>query len=277
MPQIRVGGVDIEYCDDDFRDPWSRGESDPVVLMVHGQGENATVWTTWVPGLSRKYRVIRYSIRGCGNSSMPGDRTYFAWSGEAMTNEALNLVNALHIPCVHWIGYGSGGVFGQLFALTYPDRIKSLTLCNSPSNLSETTKKRYALDQTDPATAIEKYGVTEWSRRTLDIRTDTSVGDPRIHEWFHLQKTSAPTSLHVAIMKEAQVSDLIPVLKNIKCPTLILSGDRSPITPVEHLRIQEREIPNAKLIIFENLGSGCPWLMTDRCVEEVLKFYESIS
>ena len=210
---------------------------------------------------------------------MPGDRTYFAWSGEAMTNEALNLVDALHIPCVHFIGYGSGGVWGQLFALTYPNRIKSLTLCNAPSKMPDETIERYTLDTTkykDWPTAMEAVGFAEWSRRTLDIRTDTSVGDPRIHEWYHRQKSQGPALIGAGVNEFVRKMDLRPRLKDIKCPTLILSGDRSPITPMEYLRFQEQEIPNAKLVIFKNMGSGCPWLMPDRCVEEVLKFYESI-
>jgi len=272
MSQIRIGGVDIEYYDDDFRDPWSREDGVPL-LMLHGFAENASVWIPWVPGLSKKYRVLRYSMRGCGKSSMPPDKS---WSGEAIVKESLDLLNALKVQQVHFIGSMSGAVFGQLFALTYPDRIKSLTLLDGPSKIPDELIKRYSLDQTDPATAIEKYGLVEWSKRTLHIRIDITVGDPRIVEWYHKQKSGGPTEVGAAIMRTAQVADLRPMLKNIKCPVLILTGDRNALTPAEDLRVQEREIPNAKLIIFENLGSGCRFLMTDRCVEEVLKFYESI-
>ena len=170
----------------------------------------------------------------------------------------------------------SGGVFGQLFALTYPDRIQSLTLLDSPSKIPDELLKRYSLDQTDPATAIEKHGLVEWSRRTLDIRIDMTVGDPSIVEWYHKQKSGGPTEVGAAIMRTVQVADLRPMLKNIKCPTLILTGDRNALTPAKDLRVQEREIPNTRLIIFENLGSGCRFLMTDRCIDEVLKFYQSI-
>ncbi len=270
MSQVMVNGVELEYYDDDFRDPWSRENGVPI-LMLHGFAENASVWIPWVPGLSKKYRVLRYSMRGCGKSSMPPDKS---WSGEAIIKEALGLLNALGVQRVHFIGAMSGGIFGRLFASTYPDRIESLTLVDSPSKSPPETTKRYSLDQTDPPTAIEKYGLVEWSRRTLDIRIDTTVGDPRIVEWYHRQKSGGPTEVGAAIFRGA--SEVSPVLKNIKCPTLILSGDRSAITPVEYLHDQEREIPNAKLVIFENLGSSGRFLIPDRCVEEVLKFYESI-
>ncbi len=279
MSYIRVGGVDIEYYDDDFRDPWSKDESDPVVLMVHGCGESASTFIPIVPGLLREHRVIRYSIRGCGNSSMPADRTYFAWSGEALSNEALNLVNALHIPQVHFIGWGSGGVWGQLFALNYPNRTKSLTLINAPSKMPDETIERYTLDTAkykDWPTAMEAVGFPEWSRRTLDIRTDTSVGDPRAHEWMHRQKSSGPALIGAAVNEFVRKMDLRPRQKDIKCPTLLMSGDRSPITPVEYLRFQEQEIPNAKLVIFENLGTGCIWLKPDRVVEELRTFYRGV-
>ena len=130
MPKMRTDdGVELSYQVDDFRDPWDRNPVN-TILMVHGFGRTMKWWTQWVPALSRKYRVVRYDGRGCGESSAPPVGAL--WSAERFSKDALNLIDHLSIEKIHWVGFESGGTWGMGFAASYPDRINSLTLCSTP-------------------------------------------------------------------------------------------------------------------------------------------------
>ena len=59
-PQLaRVNGVDIAWSE--------TGSGEPLVL-IHGFGDCASVWTAFLPGLSQHYRVITLELRGHGRS-----------------------------------------------------------------------------------------------------------------------------------------------------------------------------------------------------------------
>ena len=66
MPLIeRKGKPALHYRVDDFTDPWKNA---PTVLLQHGFGRSSQFWTSWVPYLSRFYKVVRPDLRGLGLS-----------------------------------------------------------------------------------------------------------------------------------------------------------------------------------------------------------------
>src|SRR3954454_12030236 len=46
----------------------------PVLLLVHGYPDNASVWDGVVAELGGRFRVVRYDVRGCGRSDAPSGR-----------------------------------------------------------------------------------------------------------------------------------------------------------------------------------------------------------
>lgn len=279
MPKAKMDdGVEIHYRLDDFMDPWVEEKDKDTILMHHGMGRNMKWWIQWVPALSRKYRVLRYDCRGCGESSIPPEGA--EWSGKRLIKDALGLMDHLGIQKVHWVGFESGGLLGILFAVTYPHRIKSLTLPNTPFKLPDKSRpeasQAYAQDYSDPATAIEKLGYREWLRRSFGNRMDLSKADPKMLEWHLNEHSKTPTQVAANIMRVVQVSEVSKRLSEVRVPTLLLVGDRSPLCPLDQQRMMEKQIPNAKLVVFEGIGQGITLLMPDRCIEEMLKFLQTV-
>ena len=66
MPKVTTNdGVELHYHLDDFRDPWAP-ETEDAIFMHHGYARSMKWWIQWVPGLSRKYKVIRNELPdGC--------------------------------------------------------------------------------------------------------------------------------------------------------------------------------------------------------------------
>lgn len=279
MPKAKMDdGVEINYRIDDFLDPWIEEKGKDTILMHHGFARSMKWWIQWVPALSRKYRVLRYDCRGCGESSIPPEAS--EWSAERFIKDALCLMDQLGIQKVHWVGFESGGILGILFAVTYPDRIKSLTLPNAPTHLPDKAYPKamqtYAQAHSDPAAAIEKLGLREWLKRSFSNRMDLSKADPKMLEWHINEHSKTPKHVAVSLMRVFQVADVSERLSEIKVPTLLLVGDKSPINPLDQQRFMQKKIPNAKLVIFEGIGQGIHLLMPDRCTEEMLKFLQTI-
>ena len=133
MPRIALPeGVSVHCAVDDFLWPWDR--STPV-LMMHGFARNATFWNRWVPAVSESHRVYRPDLLGCGLADQPPKG--YRYTRDTIGAQILGVLEALSLPRVHWVGESSGGIIGLLLAATYPDRIASLVLCNTPSRIPD--------------------------------------------------------------------------------------------------------------------------------------------
>ncbi len=268
-------GVDIHYHPDDFRDPWLPGPGE-VILLHHGFARSMKWWVQWVPALSRKYRVLRYDCRGCGESSVPLEGA--TWSVERIANDAVSIIDHLGVSAVHWVGFESGGVWGMALAATHPERIKSLTVVNTPS--VGWTKGRMSQsigqDLGTVSEAISRLGLRQWLIETNSTRLDPDASGRDLVDWHIREHSKTPTEVVAAIMRIVETSDLSGLPSKIKAPTLMMTGDRSPISPVEEQRAMQIQITNARLVVFPNIGSGINLLIPDACVAELLKFLKNL-
>ncbi len=99
----------------------------PMVVMSHSLACNLNMWDSQVRALEKEFRILRYDTRGHGLSDAPEGPYTLDMLGE----DAVGLLNSLNIDRVHWVGLSMGGMVGQYMALNYPDRLKSLTLCDT--------------------------------------------------------------------------------------------------------------------------------------------------
>src|SRR5574342_402553 len=64
MPLVtRAGKPTLHYELDDYTDPWRNA---PYLILQHGYGRSGKFWYSWVPYLSRFYRVVRRDLRRAG-------------------------------------------------------------------------------------------------------------------------------------------------------------------------------------------------------------------
>ena len=67
MPYVtRPGQPTLYYELDDYTDPWRQA---PFIFLHHGFSRHSLFWHSWIPYLSRHYRVLRADMRGFGQST----------------------------------------------------------------------------------------------------------------------------------------------------------------------------------------------------------------
>jgi len=98
------------------------GEGAPVVLLHAGQLD-LRVWDDQFAPLAERFRVIRYDLRGHGDSS-PAAGPY------AHQEDLLALLDLLQLERVHLVGLSLGSRVAVDFALEHPERVASLALAS---------------------------------------------------------------------------------------------------------------------------------------------------
>ena len=265
----KVRDLDIHFELADYTPPWSARPAE-TFLLYHGYARNMLFWQGWVPLLAADHRVLRMDARGCGETTKPPPGSEFSF--DQLAGDAMGLMDKLSIERVHWVGESSGGIVGLAAALAHRQRLSSLTLCDTPFKRSSTITSTYTLGEINRAAAFDKYGVDGWCRKTLSYRLDTAKASPELCEWYIEQMGRTPKHVAVAMDKTVGQGDFWPNLPNIKVPTLVLAGEKSPIAEEAQMREMQQRLPAARLVLFPGFGHGINLLAPERCVAEIRNF-----
>lgn len=271
MPRISLSeGASLHCIVDDYLWPWER----PIpVLMMHGFARNALFWDRWVPAIAETRRVYRPDLLGCGLSDSPPAN--YRYTPETIGAQVMAVLDALKLDKVHWVGESSGGIIGLLLAAAHPERIASLTLCNTPTRIPDHIKQTYALDQATASDAMRAHGVGEWCRRTLGYRLDMDHASPELCDWVIAEMDRTPRYVAAAMHDCFEQVDTVPLLPGIAAPALLLSGDKSPIASAQQQTFAEK-LPNGRVELVAGVGHGVNLLQPERCARLALEFWRSL-
>ncbi|MEV6765711.1 alpha/beta hydrolase [Streptomyces sp. NPDC051105] len=100
------------------------GDGPPVVL-VHAGVADHRMWDAIVPDLTKRHTVIRYDLRGFGESAPPAGPF-------SETDDLRRLLDHLGHERVRLVGASWGGRVAVDFTLTHPGRVHSLALFAPP-------------------------------------------------------------------------------------------------------------------------------------------------
>ena len=271
MPTVKANNYDMYYEVDDYTDPWLTDTE--TVWLQHGVGRSAKFWYHWVPSLARHYRVVRRDMRGHGQSADPGPN--HAWSIDELVNDMRGFLDALGLTQVHYVGESIGGILGVVFAARWPERLKSLTVCSSPTAIRAPAEKALAGRYENVNTALGKGGSGGWVKVLIEQKV-ISGKNPAHIEWVVSEWSKTPTHVLQGITRMLGGADITPLLSQVKVPTLVLAPARSPITPLSDQLTLRTSIPNARIAVIEGPGHEIYVDEPDECISALLKFLRSL-
>ena len=149
----------IFYELDDYTDPWKKA---PCLLLQHGFARSSRFWYSWVPYLSRFYRVVRPDLRGLGNSSRQFD--FNTGLGLNIYLDDINaIIDHLNVDSVHYCGESLGGILGMAFAAEFPARVRTLSLISAPVYVSEHNQQNTTYGYSSRIEALRQMGAQGWA------------------------------------------------------------------------------------------------------------------
>jgi len=113
---LDVNGTQL-YCEE--------AGAGPAVVLLHGFTLDTRMWDDQFLPLARRFCVIRYDLRGFGRSALPAGEPY------SHVEDLRALLDRLRIKQVSLVGLSKGGAVALDFALTYPQRTRSLALIDT--------------------------------------------------------------------------------------------------------------------------------------------------
>jgi pimeloyl-ACP methyl ester carboxylesterase len=225
MATTTINDIEISYQ--------LRGSGEPLVLLHGYFGSNAD----WVhlfdlEALARDHRLIMPDARGHGGSTNPGG----AFTFRQCARDLFALLDELGVARFKAIGLSAGGNTLLHAATMAPARVEGMVLVGAPSYFPPPARAIMA------AVAVETRTDDEWR----EMRARHRHGDEQIRAlWRGAQAFKDDTD---------DMAFTPPRLGSIRARTLIVTGDRDPLYPLEIFVEQYRAIPGAALYVIPDGG-----------------------
>jgi 3-oxoadipate enol-lactonase len=209
VPYVTAAGAPRLWFElDDHTDPWKNA---PYLLLQHGYGRNAVFWYSWVPWLSRYFRVIRPDMRGFGRSRVDVGREGFVL--DDLVADVIAVADAAGAARFHYCGEAFGGTLGLQLAAQHPSRVRTLSLVSAPVFLSQKIQQNYALGGASWVDALREKGVRQWVAETNGIARFPPHASPEFLNWYadELGKTDPETLIAFSrLCASYNMTDFLP-------------------------------------------------------------------
>ena len=251
MPSIDVDGAHIAYRID--------GEG-PDLVLVHAGIADMRMWDPLVALLARRFRIVRYDMRGHGETTTSG-------GGFSDSDDLVALMSAIEIERCVLAGASFGGLVTLEFAATHPELVERLVVIDAPLpgwDWSEDMRSFFAAENA----ALEDGRVEEAVR--LNVERFVGSANAEVQELvadmqeraFRLQLEVEPEPVEL----DPPVSDR---LGDIAMPADVVCGDLDVQDFVAIAHTLAEQLPSATLHCVARAGH-LPALERPEAVAELI-------
>jgi 3-oxoadipate enol-lactonase len=247
------------------------GAGTPVILL-HAGYLDRRMWDNQFLLFARSYRVIRYDARGLGRSG-PADTPYSSFE------DLYALIRALKLTRVTLIGASLGGAASLDLAVTHPELVEKLVLVGPglsgyawpPEDLNQRwrVEARAALAQADTvgvalAWAHSGYLLPASEQAPVAAKLRTLLAD-NVGFWKGVLR-------HPEGYDTAPSPPTLNRLAAVRAPALLIVGSRDLRDIHQIVDTLRQRLPNARTIVFREVGHLPSMEQPDRFSATVLDF-----
>ncbi|MFN2565983.1 MAG: alpha/beta fold hydrolase [Gemmatimonadaceae bacterium] len=190
--------------------------SGPTVVLLHGGVLDRRMWDDDVAAFARRFRVVRYDLRGHGRS--PDVREPFS-----PVDDLAAVLDAVGAPRAHLVGLSLGSRVALDFALTHPDRVDRLVLVGPFPSGAQVTEMPAGLDSL--MAAASRGDVNRAAALAADMPAFAAPRDKA--QWVRSLVMANARLFGQSPTAERQMSPpAMARLAEVRVPTLIVVGDR---------------------------------------------------
>ena len=236
------------------------GNGVPVVFL-HAATGSVRVWEHQIPVVAKAgYRFVAYDRRGFGrtvvdSSAPPGTGA----------DDLLSLMNHLGIDRFHLVGTAAGAFVAIDFALSFPQRLRTLVVANSIGGVQDDDYLAMGRRMRPP-----EFNALPPEFRELgpSYRASNPSGTERWMQLERISRAAGPSPPAQTLRNRITFS----ALESIKVPTLLLTGDADLYAPPAVLRLFAVRIKGSESIVVPESGHSAYWEQPEVFNRAVLEF-----
>lgn len=184
-------------------------KNQPLVFL-HGGFGNIEDFNGIIPLLEKEYRIIGVDSRGQGKSTLGNEKLTY----QRLENDFFEIIAKLKLENPIIIGFSDGGITALRLASSGEINIDKLIAIGSSGSLKALEKTKDILGGITAKIWKENYPETYERYQGTNPKPDfDKLTESIVQMWVDETETGRPDKK----------------IKNIKCPTLIMRGDKDPL------------------------------------------------
>lgn len=258
---------------------WGNPHNKNVVLCVHGLTRNGRDFDWLARSLSERYRVLCPDVLGRGQSERLADPAGYAYPH--YLSDLTTLIARSGAETVDWVGTSMGGLIGMMLAATPGSPVRKLVLNDIGAFIPQAAIERLqAYVGKDPSFA----DLAEAERYLRVIHQE--FGSLSDEQWAHMahhglrQAAEGTWSLGydpaiADVLNAAPAQDVAtwPIWDAVKCPVLVLRGERSQLLLPETVAEMRTRGPGCDVAEIADAGHA-PALMDQGQISTIMNWLE---
>ena len=226
------------------------GKGPPLVKapnwLTHLEFEwNSSVWRHWWEELAKDHTVVGFAQRGSGLS----DRSVGAQSFGLWVSDLAAVVDDLGLNQFPLLGISQGGAIAADYTVRHPGRVSRLIMYGAYAR--GRAKRGVPADEIEATLTLTRAGWGQDNPAYRQMFTSQFMPGATIEQmrWFNdLQRASTSGDNAASVMAESSQIDVLPILKRIDVPTLILHARDDAQVPFEQGRQLGALIPGSRFV-----------------------------
>jgi len=251
---VDLPGARIFYID-------TGGTGVPVVFL-HAATGSSRVWEYQIPAFTAAgYRVIAFDRRGWGRTVIDAAGPQSATAADDLRG----LLDHLGITRVHLVGTAAGAFVALDFALSFPERVRSLVIANTIGGVQDADFLELGRRLRPP-----QFDALPPEFRELGpaYRAANAEGTKR---WMELEKISRPEGPRGPAQPMRNRLTL-SLLESIRLPTLLLTGGADLYAPPPVMQLFAARIGKSEFLVVPEAGHSTYWEQPEVFNRAVLTF-----
>ena len=222
--------------------------SKTVVMFVHGSGMDHTVWHLQTRYFAHHGRsVLAVDLPGHGRSAGPALKSVVE-----MSDWLIAALDALGVAQAAVAGHSLTSFVCLDLAARYPARIRAIALCGMAAKMPVHPELQAAGNKGEQ---LAYDIITSWGLdRRAHIGGAEAPGMWMMGGTLRLLEQGRDAVVGIDLAASEKFGDAVPTAGQVKCPTLLLLGERDRMTPLKNAKPLLDAIPGARLVVLKQCG-----------------------
>lgn len=225
----------------------------PVVVLLHGFASSLQTWDAWAEGLQKTHRVVRLDWPGSGLSPPDPANDY---TDARSLQLLLALLDELGVQRASWVGHSMGGRIAWTFAARHPERSERLVLV-APDGFAS-FGMAYGQAMAVPASWGLMRHVLPRALLRMNLQAayaqPQNLSDALTRRYHDLLRAPGARQALLTRLQQTVLQEPLPLLRQIRAPTLLVWGEADAMIPVAHAQDYLRAIEGSRLLALPQVG-----------------------
>lgn len=214
------------------------------IVFANSLGTDLRLWDKVVAGLPEGLHIIRYDMRGHGQSDVPEG----AYSMGALVRDVEGLLDHLQVKDALFVGLSIGGMVAQGLAVKRLDLVRAMVLSNTAAKIGQPGM------WDDRIATVRKGGVAALADATLDRWFPKSFHTSDAFPFWRDMLIGTPLNGYIGCMEAIKGTDFYTPTSGLRLPAIAIAGSDDKSTPPDLVRETVELIPGSEFHLIRKAG-----------------------